>query len=269
MDEKSINIYRRLYQHLQKVQSAGFKEEYILGIFLYGSQNYGTALDNSDVDSKCVVIPTMAELISGEKIPTRCLQIEDSGEFCTIMDVREYVRQLKKNNINFIETLFTEYFIVNKRYKKIWEEFLQYKDPVAKYNAKAQLSAAKAQCLEALKEVRRGRGNVTLKASYCKASYNAERLFHFLREYKDFLEGNASYLDCIHPNNKINYLLELRKGEKHIDYVNIVGMERTLCSEDTSKVDSLTASEKEKIDLVFQEFVKQCLVINFDFYKKF
>ena len=56
------NIEEALQEHKQAVLAAGYAEEQILGIFVYGSQNYGTATENSDVDTKAVIIPTMRQL---------------------------------------------------------------------------------------------------------------------------------------------------------------------------------------------------------------
>lgn len=53
------NIEEALQEHKQAVLAAGYTEKQILGIFVYGSQNYGTATENSDVDTKAVIIPTM------------------------------------------------------------------------------------------------------------------------------------------------------------------------------------------------------------------
>ena len=57
------NIEEALQEHKQAVLDAGFPEESILGVFLYGSQNYDLAHENSDVDTKAIYIPTIEECI--------------------------------------------------------------------------------------------------------------------------------------------------------------------------------------------------------------
>ena len=39
-----------------------YNKDQILGIFLYGSQNYGTDLPTSDIDTKAIYIPNLSEL---------------------------------------------------------------------------------------------------------------------------------------------------------------------------------------------------------------
>ena len=40
-----------------------YPEDQLLGVFLYGSQNYGINTETSDVDTKAILIPTFKELI--------------------------------------------------------------------------------------------------------------------------------------------------------------------------------------------------------------
>ena len=58
MKEKTIE---RLREHMQEVVNRGYDEERILGIFLYGSQNYGFTTEKSDVDSRVIIFPTFEE----------------------------------------------------------------------------------------------------------------------------------------------------------------------------------------------------------------
>lgn len=56
-------ILNRLEDHLEYLYSIGYKKENILGIFLYGSQNYNFDTQLSDVDSKVIYIPRAEELV--------------------------------------------------------------------------------------------------------------------------------------------------------------------------------------------------------------
>ena len=58
------DIEQALQEHKQVILDAGFNENQILGVFLYGSQNYGLATKNSDVDTKVILIPTLEDLCS-------------------------------------------------------------------------------------------------------------------------------------------------------------------------------------------------------------
>ena len=40
----------------------------IVGIFVSGSQNYGLDTEDSDIDTKCLVVPSFGELVYNEEI---------------------------------------------------------------------------------------------------------------------------------------------------------------------------------------------------------
>lgn len=126
----------RLKVHYNVV-SALVPEDRIIGVFLYGSQNYGLQTETSDVDTKALIMPSMDEICSCQKyvkeikIPTH----DEEYEHCEIMDVRHFIDSLKKQNINFCEVLFTDFSIVNKKYLFLWETlFRDNKELFVHYN---------------------------------------------------------------------------------------------------------------------------------------
>ena len=101
-------IFKQLEKHRQAVIEYGIPENQILGIFLYGSQNYNCATVNSDVDSKAIIIPTYYDLCCGSPV-IKELHL-DNGEHCEIKDIREMVKMWRKQNINFLEIFYTKYY---------------------------------------------------------------------------------------------------------------------------------------------------------------
>ena len=91
------DIELAIQEHKQKVLEY-YSEYQILGIFVYGSQNYGLATQNSDIDTKAVIIPTIEDLAL-HPVKTKTL-IFDNGEHCEIMDIMHLVANYKKQNIN-------------------------------------------------------------------------------------------------------------------------------------------------------------------------
>ena len=55
------NIAKRLNEHWEESLES-FDVSRILGLFLQGSQNYGLDYENSDVDTKLIVLPTLDEI---------------------------------------------------------------------------------------------------------------------------------------------------------------------------------------------------------------
>ena len=67
----------------------------IFGIFLYGSQNYGLATANSDIDTKMIVIPSFDDLIFKKPV-SKTIRFP-WGE-CDVKDVREMIKSYKKQS---------------------------------------------------------------------------------------------------------------------------------------------------------------------------
>lgn len=103
----------------------------IFGIFLYGSQNYGLATANSDIDTKMIVIPSFDELISKKPV-SKTIRFP-WGE-CDVKDVREMIKSYKKQNVNFIETLFTDYYCINPEYRTLYNKLVEKREEIAHYD---------------------------------------------------------------------------------------------------------------------------------------
>lgn len=77
---------------------------------LVGSHNYGLNDELSDKDYKYFVLPTFNDLYSGERFSTSVVTEEEDY---TAHDIRKLGQLLKKSNVNFLETLFSEEIIIN------------------------------------------------------------------------------------------------------------------------------------------------------------
>ena len=44
-----------------------------------------------------------------------------------IKDIRLYFDNFKKQNINFVEILFTDFYLVNPKYKDLWKILLHFR----------------------------------------------------------------------------------------------------------------------------------------------
>ena len=99
------NIQQALEEHKTAVLKK-YPKDKLLGVFLYGSQNYGTSTENSDVDTKAILIPSFGDLILREPV-SKEIHLANN-EHCEVKDIRELVKMFKKQNINFLEILYTD-----------------------------------------------------------------------------------------------------------------------------------------------------------------
>ena len=168
--------------HKQNLLRKGYKEENILGIFAYGSQNYNLDTEDSDWDTKAIVVPSFRDLVLEDTVSEQieiyniyngiyCCDKDSTGEHCEVKDIREMVNMFKKQNINFIEILFTEYKWINPIYKDIWKKYFEdNRERIAYYDMYKTLESICGQSLHTIKQ----------NPTNGKKIANAYRLYIFL-----------------------------------------------------------------------------------------
>lgn len=111
-------MLNKLQQQKQLLEDLGYKIAYIC---VYGSQNYGMALDTpdykSDIDMKAVIIPSLDDLINETKPISTSIATE--WGLCDLKDIRFYVDTLCKANPVYIESLYTDFYISTPEFDEI------------------------------------------------------------------------------------------------------------------------------------------------------
>lgn len=195
------DIDKALKEHLKAVLEKGYNKFQILGIFLYGSQNYGTNLSTSDIDTKCILVPTLEDLCLRHPV-SKEIHLEN-GEHCDVKDIREIVASFRKQNINFLEILYTPYFWINPMYEKIWFDCLvNNREFISHYDMNRALQSICGQAIHTLKQDKTNGKKVS----------NGLRLYWFLKEY---LDGN-DYNKCIYLDEDRRKILKDLKNKSEI-----------------------------------------------------
>lgn len=192
-----------------------FDDKNIVGLWLQGSQNYGLATENSDVDTKLLVTPTLHDLASNKK-PVSTTFIRENNEHIDFKDVREYIQLFRKQNLNFVEILFTEYYILNTPYAFQWEKLIANRERIARMNplrcihSMAGIAAQKYHAMEKPFESKK-----EILAVY---GYDPKQLHHLVR-ITDFMaryiQGEL-YEKCMTPND-IEWHLRIKKGYYNLE----------------------------------------------------
>ena len=154
-----------------------YGEENILGVFLYGSQNYGLATEESDVDTKAILIPTLWDIAANKQPVSTELHMEN-GEHIEVKDIRLMCDMWKKQNMNFIEILFTKYKVLNPDYADIFGLFETIRNEIAFYNPNKTIASTAYQLLHTLEQGLREENVDNKKLA------NSMRLANFLINYK-------------------------------------------------------------------------------------
>lgn len=206
------DIMNRLQEHLEYALSVYDKDWFV--ICVQGSQNYGMSDENSDVDSKLLVLPSLNDLVLNSKAISHTLEMPDNQEHIDVKDARDYFKIFRKSNINFVEILFTDYWIVNELYEDLWLELRARAEELARINPYAAVSCMKGMASEkvhALCHEYPSRMHMIEKFGY-----DPKQLSHLIRiAYftKWYIEGKP-YKDCIYPEKEWirNQLLECKRN---------------------------------------------------------
>ena len=190
-----IEINKRLHEHLFHYITTYNKDWFV--ICLQGSQNYNMADEESDIDSKVLVIPSLEDIVLNRKPINHTLEMPDNQEHVDCKDVREYFKIFRKSNINFVEILFTDYYIVNNKYYDLWNRLRENAEGLARMNPYAAVSCMEGMAIQKRK-------NLTHVSSATipyidRFGFVPKELSHLIRiNYfiKWFVEGK-SYLNCI------------------------------------------------------------------------
>lgn len=146
--ESLSNINRRLRIHYDILQEKGYE---VVCLCLQGSQNYG--LDEysnnyqSDVDTKAIVLPHFRDFVM-DKEPESTTIILDNNEHIDVKDIRVMFEMFKKQNISYLELLFTKYKIINPKYKKLIKPLFEANEQIAAANKVAFVKCIAGMAME-------------------------------------------------------------------------------------------------------------------------
>ena len=116
-------IVKRVPEHLEEAFS-DFSNNEIVGCFLQGSQNYRLDYEGSDIDTKLIVVPSFKDICLNRK-PVSTTHVRANDEHTDWKDIRLYMETFRKQNLNFLEILFTPYAIINSIYKDQWMRLVE------------------------------------------------------------------------------------------------------------------------------------------------
>jgi predicted nucleotidyltransferase len=86
----------------------------LLGLFLFGSQNYNADGPNSDIDVKAIFITEVEE-----EVPFSYEREAPEGHI-DMISVKEFLKALHTGYHTWYELLFTEYCVINPKYRSLW-----------------------------------------------------------------------------------------------------------------------------------------------------
>ena len=206
-------VQDRVKEHYNEACSY-FSRDQIVGIFLQGSQNYDLDLPTSDVDTKLIVVPSFRD-IALNKEPVSTTHIRANEEHIDFKDIRLYMETFRKQNLNFLEILFTEYKFVTSQYYTEWDRLVKAREEIAHMNMYRAVKSMKGIALEKYHAMEHTYpSKVAVLEQY---GYDPKQLHHLIR-IEDFLKrfiSGEDYASCMKPKMR-EYLLDIKKGKYNL-----------------------------------------------------
>lgn len=224
-----------------------FQKDEIVGIFLQGSQNYGLDYENSDVDTKLIVVPSFQDICLN-RMPVSTTHVRANEEHTDWKDVRLYMGTFRKQNLNFLEILFTKFYIINPMYEEQWMRLVEHREEIAHMNPYRAVKSMKGIAMEKYHAMEH---EYPSKLDLIKRKgYDGKQVHHLIR-VEDYLEryiNGEKYEDCLRPSeDKIARMMAYKRQEIPLDVARIEAKEAldhviaiadAFCSQNIDKEDA-------------------------------
>ena len=254
-----MTTMEKVQQHYEVAKNF-VPENQIVGVFLVGSQNYGLDTFNSDVDTKCIYVPSMNDILYMRHPFSAEVEVGEDGGHISFVDIREFMRQIRKQNPNALEILFTEYWERNCDFEQSWYKLYCWREHIARYHQAAAIDTAR-HCAH----------NYYMRMT--RQGYTQKGLVNVLRfeaMIVEYLEGEGSYEKCMKPVEDLEDLRNIKLGIK--EYSPAEGME--LAKKTIARMDAYVEwalskyadklKPNERTDKLMDEFLREIVG---DFFK--
>ena len=207
-------IMERVKQHYDELLKIYPYPENILGIFYQGAANYGLDTEKSDVDTKAIILPRFDD-IAFLRSPKSTTHVMENNEHIDIKDIRVMFDCFKKQNVNYVETIFTRYRIINPMYNDLWEKIMDNGEKIAHFCDYKAIKCMKGMAFEKFHALEKPYpAQVDAIEKYC---YAPKQLHHIIRlDYfmRDYIDGKIyEYcLNCGWDERKTTWLKAIKLG---------------------------------------------------------
>jgi len=212
MEDKYAYIMRDLQYKYDYLVEHGYK---VLALFLQGSQNYNLDIYDedymSDIDAKAIVLPSLRDIVLN-RAPVSTTIVLPNNEHIEVKDIRIMKNMFVKQNISYIELLYTKYYIANDYFKYDVEKLINMRDDISSINKNQFLRCIKGMSMEKYKALEHPYPTLIDKIE--KFGYDPKQLHHIVRlnEFATrYLIGKEKLEDC-YISKMHDSLIDIKKG---------------------------------------------------------
>ena len=261
-------IMNRLWEHYFYLEEKGYE---VVCLMLQGSQNYG--LDEysdeykSDIDSKAIVLPHFRDFVY-EKQPISKVEILDNNEHIDVKDIRVMFDMFKKENISYIELLYTRYKIINPKYYYYMQKVFDRRKDIAEINVNQFLRCIVGMSGNKVKALCHPYPNLIEKIE--KYGFDGKQLSHCVRLY-EFMNrycNGVDIADCYFTKERdmlMNFKKQLTEDGSRIMQVEEAIAACNFYYEQTKLLESLHLMKEDVINYDTIDFLNK---IKYDILKK-
>lgn len=238
-------IMNKVREHYNEALSH-FSADRIVGVFYQGSGNYGLDYEQSDVDTKLILVPTFKDIAMNRQAVSTT-HIRQNDEHTDWKDIRLYIQTFRKQNLNFLEILFTPYKIINPLYADQWNRLIEAREEIARYSPVQSIKSMRGIAKEKYYALEH---HYPSRMEWInKFGYDPKQLHHLLRvaEYIDRYIGGESYESCLQARDP-EYLIRVKSGKEY--------------GADLEAVRNLADLTINKIDTICDEYLKQDFAVD-------
>lgn len=220
MYKTNIEVMNRVFEHKDELERLGHDWFFIS---LQGSWNYNLGYENSDVDTKALILPNFRDIVLDKKaISTTHLM--PNNEHLDIKDARVMFQNFWKQNINFLEILFSDYVAINPLFEKEFFELTDMAEDIARYDIKKALNCMSGMAQEKLHALEHPYPAVA--ADIEKYGYSPKEFHHILRMYnfmENYIDGKP-FEKCLTLHSRFSYvhLMNAKRGYYSLETVREV-----------------------------------------------
>lgn len=195
------DIFKELANRKKILEEKGYK---VIYIGLYGSQNYNLSDEQSDIDVKAIILPTLQDIIF-RKVTSTTIECENGN--IDVKDLITFYDVIKKGNFSYVESIDTEYSIGDKYIKELFKQF--------RPNSKSILGAMYEKRKALTHEY------PSKHSEFEKWGFDPKQHHHILRLY-DLLEYNLknndrrSYLTYKNDSDRRKKLIDYKRNNNNI-----------------------------------------------------
>jgi len=203
-------IMANLEHKLAYLKEKGYR---VAGIFLQGSQNYDMAIHDktyeSDIDAKAWIIPPLEDVVY-ERKKVSYTEILPDNSHIDVKDIRLVPELMRKANVQYVELVNTDYYIVDESILPI----IEMRDEISSINKDQLIRTVFGMFLNKKAALRHP--YPTLVDKLAKFGYDPKQLHHMLRLLvfaKDFYLNGKTFEEALIPEKaEKEQLIMIKKG---------------------------------------------------------